>query len=372
MAEIQGYCTTIDPLTRHEGAMSRAASARGKTWTPGEILNVFFMNGHPTFHDAVRRHVKTWEQFANIRFNFVSDPHAVIRVSFEPPFTTIGQFNSALGRDATQIDSRQPTMNLGFFPNTDPLEVQRLVLHEFGHTLGLIHEHQSPSSGIVFNRATVFDHFARFGFTRPMVESNILARFSHADISNSTEFDPKSIMLYSFPASIATPATGNNQSLSDKDKELIARVYPRAGDPTPDPGRPPVGIPLTVDALPAPGFLVLAGTQLVYNFEVATKGTYVMETSGDQAWVMSLFAQGDMSEPLQVDDAGSGHRLNALIRRELKPGVYFLVLRHLLPEGVGSFSIVVRKHQTATPEVTRTRTTRKAPKTATSKRTKRG
>ena len=47
---------------------------------------------------------------------------------------------SYLGTDATRVPKESFTMNLGFVDRST-------VLHEFGHSLGLIHEHQSPFPG---------------------------------------------------------------------------------------------------------------------------------------------------------------------------------------------------------------------------------
>ena len=47
---------------------------------------------------------------------------------------------SYIGADAATIPKESFTMNLGFVDRST-------VLHEFGHSLGLIHEHQSPFKG---------------------------------------------------------------------------------------------------------------------------------------------------------------------------------------------------------------------------------
>ncbi len=52
----------------------------------------------------------------------------------------IGGSWSYIGTDATRLPLESFTMNLGFIDRTT-------VLHEFGHALGLIHEHQSPFKG---------------------------------------------------------------------------------------------------------------------------------------------------------------------------------------------------------------------------------
>ena len=47
---------------------------------------------------------------------------------------------SYIGTDAATIPKESFTMNLGFVDRST-------ILHEFGHSIGLIHEHQSPFKG---------------------------------------------------------------------------------------------------------------------------------------------------------------------------------------------------------------------------------
>ena len=39
-------------------------------------------------------------------------------------------------------------------------EYERVVVHEFGHALGAIHEHQNPKGGIEWNLPAVYKYFA--------------------------------------------------------------------------------------------------------------------------------------------------------------------------------------------------------------------
>ncbi len=82
----------------------------------------------------------------------VEDEDADIRVAFQ-------QGNgswSYLGTVCRQIRVDQPTMNYGWLtPDSTDDELRRVVLHEFGHALGLIHEHQSPNRPISWSRAAV-------------------------------------------------------------------------------------------------------------------------------------------------------------------------------------------------------------------------
>ena len=76
-------------------------------------------------------------------------PSAMTSIAFEPtPQADYGTYSSYLGTDSRRFSrTGRPSMYLVFDPddanNTDQ-EFQRVILHEFGHALGLIHEHMRP------------------------------------------------------------------------------------------------------------------------------------------------------------------------------------------------------------------------------------
>ena len=354
MADLSvSVCTTPDQLSRDSSGTVRGAAAAGTTWDNGTTLTVFFMNGPSEYQDEVRTHVKKWEEFANIGFNFTTDPTAIIRISFTFPFTNPRNYNSVVGNQALHVHSSQPTMNLGFVPETLEEEFQGLILHEFGHALGLIHEHQRPDASFEFLKPQVYDYFRRIaGWDQATVDSQVIQRYTKSQISNHTTFDPDSIMLYPYPAEIARPPTKNNQRLSDLDKQLIGQMYPKPGTATtgspadqgpsarPTDGGPTFGIPLLM-GVAFKTFHAVPGTQDVYNFEVKEKKKYVMETTGEQAWVLTLFSKKDPGTAIQIDSL-TGDGMNARIVQELDPGIFYLAVRHLIPEGTGEYGIVVR------------------------------
>lgn len=121
-------------------------------------------------------------------------------------------------------------MNFGWLtPATPQDELQRVVLHEFGHALGLIHEHQSPAAEIPWDTEAVYNIYAgppNF-WSRAEVDRNILARYSRME-SNYTDFDPDSIMLYPIPPELTHGelVVGWNRTLSPTDRTGIRRFYP--------------------------------------------------------------------------------------------------------------------------------------------------
>ena len=103
---------------------------------------------HKNQQNKVRRVVTEWQKYANITFNYVEGPNPTpnIRISFNPN----GGSWSFVGKDVQSIDIDKATMNLGWVSG-DSAEISDeengVILHEFGHTLGMLHEHQSPLRG---------------------------------------------------------------------------------------------------------------------------------------------------------------------------------------------------------------------------------
>ena len=201
----------------------------GKQWANGRKVGVKFLDGTKTQKRKTQKYAEVWEQFANINFNFNAGAKAEIRISFKER----GSW-SALGTDclASAFPKSKPTMNYGWLKdNSDEDEWRRVVLHEFGHALGAIHEHQNPSGGIQWNLKEVYRVFSGppNNWTRQQIDFNIVQKYSLTQL-NASKYDPKSIMLYGFPGSLIVGGVGtnNNRDLSEMDKKFIASLYPKS------------------------------------------------------------------------------------------------------------------------------------------------
>jgi Astacin (Peptidase family M12A) len=220
------------PQRKRFGASSMAAPAKmaleaGKKWADGKTLGVYFMDGSATQKARVKAQAIKWQQFANIKFNFAAKKAtAHIRISF---VADDGSW-SYIGTDNLGIPKREPTMNFGWLrDNTEDAEYERVVVHEFGHALGAIHEHQNPKGGIQWNLPAVYAYFSGppNNWSKADIDSNVVNKYS-VDQLNASKYDPNSIMLYHFEGTLIKggKATKFNTHLSIGDKRFIKTQYP--------------------------------------------------------------------------------------------------------------------------------------------------
>ena len=159
---------------------------------------------------------KRIQPLVGLKFVFVPQAGSV-RVGFDPH----GGSYSLVGTDC--IKSKESvTMNFGWLD-------AGTIIHEFGHVLGLIHEHQNPNGiDISWDDSKVYAWAKQTqGWDQQTTYHNIIEKYK-ANQLNASKFDKSSIMLYFFPPSLTTNHKGtlSNHILSKEDVTYISKVYP--------------------------------------------------------------------------------------------------------------------------------------------------
>jgi hypothetical protein len=309
---------------------TRAISPLGKLWPNGSRLRVAFLGGTADQHRTVRQYAPRWTDFANLDFEFVNGAAADIRITF----ANDGAW-SYVGTDATGIHTSRPTMNFGWLD-------EAVVLHEFGHAIGLAHEHQNPDKGIRWNEEAVIRDLSGppNHWDVATIRHNVLSKYSHDQV-NGTEFDPDSIMLYSFPKEWTLDGfhAKENRKLSEVEKGFIAgeTMYPGRGS---QPEMVELGV---LEMKGTKASIGQPGEEDLFFFTVASPGRHHMETEGETDLVMKLYGPDSQTELIAEDDDG-GKGYNPKISADLVPGKYFLQVRHYnRAGGTGDYEIKVYK-----------------------------
>lgn len=195
-------------------------------WPLGHTIKIRFLDGKPAQHEKVVKAATPWLDYANLYFDFGDHADAEVRVSFKQP----GSW-SYVGAQALDVRDPHPTINFGWItPTTEEKEVQRVVLHEFGHVLGLMHEHGNPLSNLAWDKEAVYATYSAppNNWTRELIDRTIFEIWPPGYFPLRKVFDPMSIMIFPIAAEHLRSGAGIgwNYDLSPLDKQFVAALYP--------------------------------------------------------------------------------------------------------------------------------------------------
>ena len=168
-----------------------------------------------------------WLEYANLKFDFGEHKKAQIRISFDK----LGGSWAYQGKDALSVPAAEPTVNFGWLTETSSREeVEKVVLHEFGHVLGLQHEHGNPASTLNWNRPKVYELLGGppNRWSRNEVDHFVFAIWPPSYFPVHKVYDPDSIMMFQMSADYFVEGDGikDNTQLSPLDKQFAAALYP--------------------------------------------------------------------------------------------------------------------------------------------------
>jgi hypothetical protein len=227
--------------------IARAAFLNGSKWKNNSVIKIGFLKGQIQFQNQELD--SEWNQhkqdftiqiinkniipLINLKFKWdVPIDEADVRISYNKQ---LGSF-SLLGTQALQSrNTKEPTMNLGWIDDDTDFdsEIYRgtgiVIMHEFGHLLGMIHEHSRADAKLEWNEQLVIQTLGQppNNWSPQQCSEQIFNRYKLSQFNGST-YDKYSVMEYYFPNNffINKPDLPKVTHLSRLDKIWMNKEYP--------------------------------------------------------------------------------------------------------------------------------------------------
>lgn len=189
-------------------------------WPQGSTLRISLIGMTHEQEQLTRHVIDKWAPHVNLKFEFTDAPDGDIRILAD---SDRAGGESAIGTQARSRDPSQPTMIVGFQGGSTVYNAGT-ILHEFGHALGLHHEHQHPQNTLDLNWEQILQDHRDRGEEDKVPGSF----FPLGEGIRTSAYDQKSTMHYGIPSAWLNSGgeIADNPELSQGDREFVQTLYP--------------------------------------------------------------------------------------------------------------------------------------------------
>jgi serralysin len=221
--------TNVSEKEAQASAKLRPLALEG-AWPNGSNIKIGFLNGSEAQRQKVEQVAKEWSHYADLSFTFSDTPTGDARIIFSNNNIASWSFR---GTEAHNVPPACPTMTLVGIANDTTISPydRGVILHEFGHLLGLLDEIQNPNAKIPWRpeiraNSAIYVYISQVEkcpapLNRPVTYQESLPHYR--------PFDPTSIMMALVGKEYLTEdvSYGGASELSSSDKEFVAQLYPK-------------------------------------------------------------------------------------------------------------------------------------------------
>ena len=202
----------------------RGVASRYELWPQNATIKISLIGMTEEQKKFTKKNICKWAPHINLKIQFTERSDGDIRIKAD---NTILGGHSAIGRNSAA--GTGASMVIGFRDGNNA-DASGTILHEFGHALGLEHEHQHPNATLDFNLESIYQRAIKSDptLTRDDVHYNVVEKLHHASVITSP-YDAESIMHYKFSSEELNGgnAVPERNELSKEDIRFMSKLYPK-------------------------------------------------------------------------------------------------------------------------------------------------
>jgi hypothetical protein len=195
---------------------TRGAANDRYLWPQGSTIKIGFVDVSEKDKALIEKNINKWAPHVNLTFEFIDDPkNADIRIEVDPAMS--GGY-SWIGTEAKLHPHDKAHVTIGTRGSEENTE--DTIMHEWGHVLGLEHEHAHPD--------------------RKLEDPNLGREDAIKRDANHTfsPYDKDSIMHYKYKYEAGRAVDFIPNTISAKDIEFVSSLYPPLDKKSPAPNYP--------------------------------------------------------------------------------------------------------------------------------------
>lgn len=201
-------------------------------WTTGQTITYKFFSGSVADQKKFENCIKVWAAYANLNFKKVDGNDFDVSVALLPCTNGAAHGSSHVGRECLYFKNSNDAAVKVYVVGASDKDFRRVVLHEWGHVLGLLDEVMNPKCPLTWIESEIVKGYQEIGYSLSDAQDLYDMEYGHAvyypsEIA-SYGWDPTSIMMYPIEKNWneEKQSYGVVYNLSNKDKEVISKLYP--------------------------------------------------------------------------------------------------------------------------------------------------
>jgi hypothetical protein len=207
----------------------RGVALKTALWPQFSTVRISLMGMTKEQEKFTKDNINKWAPYINLKLEFTKELDGDIRIKADNDVSGGYSYFGTAGKQT--VGAGEPTMEIGFKGGFNEFNAGT-VLHEFGHALGLVHEHQHPDNTLDLDFDRIRTIYA--ATNQPGSVDENFAPFDSRDVVSSA-YDQASIMHYSIPETYLNSGhrVEEGNELSEGDKQFARELYPIPRPPVP-------------------------------------------------------------------------------------------------------------------------------------------